>query len=174
MKKPSVTELLDLLNKPALLSWANKIGLQGISLDSHRRKARKAGTSLHKQIERYVADKTPFDDLDFQARFVEFFEGKEIIQSEGVFECDEYQGRFDIKYRHNGLVYIADFKTDKQTVYLEDRLQLAAYRKATGSDAVCIISIPTMKELNAGIIIYEPYYETLTLLSKLYALKFEL
>jgi hypothetical protein len=51
MNKPTVSQLLQLLDKPALLGWANKIGLEGISLDEYRKKSTKGGTDLHKEIE---------------------------------------------------------------------------------------------------------------------------
>jgi len=37
MKKPSVTELLRILDKPALLNWANKQGLLGIDISVKRK-----------------------------------------------------------------------------------------------------------------------------------------
>ena len=51
--KPSVTELIGMLDKPGLLNWANKIGLDGIKLEDYRKKSMINGTSLHKQIEDY-------------------------------------------------------------------------------------------------------------------------
>lgn len=44
MKKPSVTMLIDLLAKPALIDWANKQGLLGVDIKDLRKKAKSSGT----------------------------------------------------------------------------------------------------------------------------------
>ena len=50
IKKPSVTELVKLLDVPALMNWANRIGLEGISLKDYRNKESKESVSIHKLI----------------------------------------------------------------------------------------------------------------------------
>jgi len=62
IKKPSVSQLLSLLDKPALLGWANKIGLEGKTLLDVRRQNMSAGTNLHKQVERWLLNKTPIEN----------------------------------------------------------------------------------------------------------------
>ena len=64
MKKPHVTQLLDLLNKPALLNWANKIGLQGINIDEFRKNALRKGSARHREIENFLIDNIPFENSE--------------------------------------------------------------------------------------------------------------
>ena len=79
MKKPSVTELIKLLDKPALMYWANKQGLAGIDIKTERKKWLNDGTSMHSQVEEYVKNKTPFLNKDHQDNFDKFIFDKEIL-----------------------------------------------------------------------------------------------
>ena len=58
----SVTKLIDLLNKPFLLKWANGLGLKGLSLDSYMKDKSSSGNNKHKQIEQYFINGIDFDD----------------------------------------------------------------------------------------------------------------
>ena len=58
----SVSKLIEVLNKPALLHWSNKIGLQGISLKDYRKKSTSKGTSKHNQIENYLLNGVIFEE----------------------------------------------------------------------------------------------------------------
>ena len=77
MKKPSVTQLLDLIAKPALISWANKQGLMGIDTSEKRKKILLNGTSLHSQIENELfereIDKINFDISCIIGKWVFFY-----------------------------------------------------------------------------------------------------
>lgn len=170
--KPSITKLLDLLNKPALLKWANQIGLEGTRLDDYRAKSRSQGTDYHDQIDRYLKFATPCDDPDFHFRVTNFFAGCEIIDSEKSVEHKLFVGRYDVKFRKAGEVFICDFKSSKRKLYLENMLQLVAYKMAAGCDRIGIVSIPDMtaitvpKELN-----YSHYEEIIKHLAAIYQLK---
>ena len=168
--KPSVTDLVKLLDKPALMKWANKIGLEGISLDEYWQKSRSAGTSLHKQIEMFIANRTPFEDKAFQERFLYFFQDKRILEFEKPVETDLFTGRFDIKFEWVGKPYIADFKSNQSRIYLENKLQLAAYRMAEGCHGVKVISIPDMKMYDPYIVDFAPYEEAIRHLVSLHHL----
>jgi len=169
--KPSVTKLIGLLDKPALMKWANTIGLQGISLDEHRKKAFAKGISFHGQIENYLKNQTPFTDELFFGMFKDWLEGKEIISFEKEVEGEKYQGRFDIKFRFNNEIYIADFKSRTNNVYFENKLQLAAYKLMDGCDKVAIVSVPDMKVLEVDLSNIEPYEKILDALSVIYNIK---
>jgi len=169
--KPYVTDLLDLLNKPALLNWANRVGLAGQSLADYRKEAMGDGTRMHKQVERFLADKTPFEDAAFQARFEAFMADKTVIASEKVIETEHFFGRYDLKYGCGGRVFICDFKRNQSGVYLENKLQLAAYRMADGCDDVRIVSLPDMRVIDPGITDFSPLEEMLLHLSAIYRLK---
>ena len=170
--KPSISDLLDLLNKPALISWANKIGLEGTKLKDFRKKSQGEGTSFHKQIEEFLRDWKPIEDVEFQKRVEAFFAGAEIIGLEKPFEHEFFNGRYDIKFSRNSETWICDFKTNKKKLYLENALQLVGYRMAEKCDRIGVISIPEMKlieipkEVNL-----EPYEQILIHLSHIYQLK---
>ncbi len=173
--KPTVTELIGMLDKPALMKWANKIGLEGVSLDEYRAKSQKRGTSYHKQIEDFIMYHKAFEDTGFQARFEQFISDKTIIASEKSFTHALFCGRMDFKFcGPDKVVYIADFKSNQRSVYLENKLQLVAYRMAEGCDKVAIISIPDMAIIPVPILDFAPYERFLTLLSELYRLKKQL
>jgi hypothetical protein len=169
--KPSISKLLDLLNKPALMKWANKIGLQGIELDKYRAQMQGDGTSLHKQIENWLKYKTPFENSSFQKRCEDFFSEKEVLSLEEKIENDMFTGRLDIVYKHNGLVYLCDFKTNHTKLWLENKLQLTAYRMSKTCDKVAIIGIPEFNVIEANIEDFKPYEMILKALSDIYNLK---
>jgi hypothetical protein len=171
MKKPSISELLSLLDKPALLSWANRIGLEGKTLIEARRANMAQGTSLHKQLERWLLNKTPIEDEYFQSKVEEFFEGKKLIAAEKPIEHEKFAGRLDVKYEaEDGTTWICDFKTNQSRLYRENKLQLAAYRMSEGCDRVAVISIPDMKLIEAEITDYDPYEKMILALVEVYHL----
>jgi hypothetical protein len=142
MRKPTVTELVGMLDKPALLKWANKIGLQGISLEDYRKKLTTAGTSLHQQIQDYFLYKKPFESIDVQNRFNKLFSDKEIIDIEQNINTDWFYGRYDIKFKFGNDLFIGDFKSNNN-IYLEQKLQLTAYRMANPECKIAVIEIPS-------------------------------
>lgn len=146
MRKPTVTELIGMLDKPALIKWSNKIGLQGISLDAYREKSKKEGTSIHKQIENKVKKNIPFELTEYNECWDEFMMDKEIVEIEKPIETPYFIGRLDSKIKWNDKIYLCDFKSS-DGVYFENLLQLTAYRMAEPCDFVGIIKIPefTMK-----------------------------
>lgn len=171
MNKPTVTELIKLLDKPALLGWANKIGLEGIKLDDYRKKSTKSGISIHKQIELYILHKTPFENPIHQISFDKYFINKEIISIEKNIETEWFKGRMDLKIKYKGKTFICDFKSNQKFVYFENKLQLAAYRMAESSNGIGIISVPDFTFLPVIIKCHEPYEKILKALSNIYQLK---
>jgi len=171
MKKPSVSELTDLLNKPALLNWANKIGLNGISLFDYRNKAKAAGTSIHNQIENYIKNKTPFEDANVQDNFEKYFANKKIISYEKEIETDYFKGRYDILIEYNSKKYLCDFKSNHKVAYFENKLQLVAYKMAEPCDNVGIISVPDFTFIPTYIDDFGMYEEILKNLSLIYQTK---
>jgi hypothetical protein len=172
--KPSVTELIKLLDKPALLKWANKIGLEGIKLEDYSKKVMQQGTSIHKQIELYIKYKIPFENKFHQESFDMYFKDKEILSYESIIETEWFKGRLDLKILFKGKTYVCDFKLNQKFVYFENKLQLAAYRFAENADGVGIISIPDFTFLPVIIKDFTPYEEILKSLSNIYTLKKQL
>lgn len=138
MTKPSVTELLDLLAKPALIAWANKQGLAGIDIAALRRQAKRDGTSLHEQIE-----SGEFVDPQHAKAFAHFMRDKELIDQETKVETEWFVGRYDARLKWRGETWLIDYKkSDRPVVYFEHRLQLAAYALGTKADRFAIVAAP--------------------------------
>lgn len=169
--KPSVTNLIQLLDKPALLNWANKIGLQGIKIDDYRKKSLSSGSSLHKQIENYVLHKVPFEKPENEINFNNFLFNKKIIDIEKKIETEYFTGRIDIKISINGFVYLCDFKSNQKYIYFENKLQLAAYSMAENCDGFAIISIPDFTFIPFAMPSKKSYQEIIINLSNIYKLK---
>jgi len=67
---PGVTTVLNILNKPGLVQWANNLGLQGV--DSFRFTSERAevGTLLHEMVICYFAGREP-DTSDYSANQIQ-------------------------------------------------------------------------------------------------------
>ncbi len=133
--KPTVSQLIDLLNKPALLKWANKIGLEGIPLDQYRKKYAGDGDNIHKQIENDFKHGITFSIANFQA----FKSRYEFVESEPVIEDDLYKGRADVILRRNGVKFLFDFKSSN-AIYFEQKLQAIAYKRVLDVQKVGIVN----------------------------------
>lgn len=142
MKKPTVTELIALLDKPALLKWANKIGLEGVSLEEFRAASKGKGISLHNQIQLFFEKKIPFIDPVVQESFDKFIVNKQIIDLEQNISTEWFVGRYDAKIKVGDKTYICDFKSN-HNIYLEQKLQLSAYKMAYPECDIAIIEIPS-------------------------------
>jgi hypothetical protein len=174
MKKPSVTQLLDLLAKPALIGWANKQGLAGIDIEISRKKTLEAGTSIHSQIENYCKGEGDFiNDID-RTRFCDFKRDKKLVCVEKEIETEWFIGRYDVKFEHNGKHVIVDYKSGfKGKVYLENKLQLIAYTMAEPAE-MAIVSAPQFFYHPVVIADRAPYENLLKNLSNIYFLKKEI
>ena len=166
-RKPSVTELLDLLNKPALLKWANKIGLEGVRLEEYRSKSTAKGDSLHRQIKDYVQTGKPFEDSSVGVAFDIFAAEKKIIEVEKSIETEWFVGRYDAEILWSGETYLCDFKSSSW-VYLENVLQLTAYRMAFGNCKVAIVELPSFVFKPLAIQDFSEYENILKSLASIY------
>lgn len=170
--KPTVTELINMLDKPNLLKWANDIGLKGISLQDYRKKSTTAGISLHKQIENYILYKTNFENIEHQKKFIQFAENKEFINTETNIETDYFIGRYDAKIKINNNIFICDYKSSSG-IYFETKLQLAAYKMANTECKLAVIEIPNF-EFKPVEIDFKKYELILKCLHKIWQLKKEI
>jgi hypothetical protein len=166
--KPTVSQLLSLLDKPWLLKWANKIWLEWIHIDDYKKQITTTWTSLHKQIEKYILEDKPFEDMEHQKNFNRLFKDKSILIVEENIETEYFRWRLDIKINWKEK-YICDFKSNPM-IYFEHKLQLAAYRMANPEYKLWVIEIPSFKfkpiELDQ-----ELYEEILISLSKIWQAK---
>ena len=139
-KIPGVTTVLGILNKPALVKWANNLGLQGIDSTKYRDEMADIGTLAHQMIVDYF-NKVETDTTDYSKNQIDlaencllsFWEWEkdhqiEVIMAEQPLVSEEYGfgGTIDLYCNLNGVPTLVDFKTGKG-LYPEHTYQVAAY-----------------------------------------------
>lgn len=139
---PGVTTVLGILAKPALVAWANKLGLQGIDSTKYRDKAADVGTITHLLImghlTRQEIDLTEYAKQDIDVAqgclnsYIEWERPHKIepILVETPLSSDiyGYGGTPDCLARIDGELELLDFKTSTG-IWNEYFYQIAAYRQ---------------------------------------------
>jgi len=172
VKKPSVTDLVDLLAKPALITWANKQGLLGINVGSLRKQTKAAGTSMHAQIEDGA-----FDDPLHAANFTRFAQDKEFLATEKAIETEWFTGRYDVLLGYRGARWLCDYKKSRRhRLYFEHKLQLVAYGMAEPADRFAVIATPDFAFLELDIDVDQraKIEKVIICLSQIYSLRMEI
>ena len=137
---PGVTTILGVINKPALVNWANRMGLDGINTSKHVDELADIGTLAHAMIAHFLGGPAP--DLDDYSKnqisraensvlsFHEWAKGKEIktafSEEQMVSEELRYGGTCDWLGHIDGVPTLLDLKTGK-AIYDEHLYQVAAY-----------------------------------------------
>lgn len=139
---PSVTTILDrVMAKPALITWANRIGLQGKDLDSERDRTADAGSIAHELIAAHLEGRAPdlvyYDPGAYEAGQFGYLNAREwlsantveplLIETPLVSEQYRYGGTVDLYARVNGRLEVIDWKTSSG-IYPDNFYQLAGYR----------------------------------------------
>ena len=137
---PGATTITGLLNKPALVLWANRLGLEGIDSTKYVDKAAKIGTLIHYLVECHITKQTP-DLADFtkaeqdiaQIGFNKYLDWEkkhtvEPIFNEKGFASDRYRygGTCDFYCKLDGKFTLIDFKSCKG-IYDEQFCQVSGY-----------------------------------------------
>ncbi|MEI2421208.1 PD-(D/E)XK nuclease family protein, partial [Arthrospira platensis SPKY2] len=142
---PSVTTVLKVLNKPALVSWANSLGFKRQSYKRELERTAKVGTLVHayaeekfnKKLFRDIKKAFELDDFS-REQVLSAYNGfkmwlrdnvdLEVIASEKqlVSNKNKYGGTIDLIAKLGDETYIVDFKTSAK-VHSTMFLQLAAY-----------------------------------------------
>lgn len=136
-----VTTAIGIMNKPALVKWANNLGLQGIDSKKYVDDKADIGTLSHKMVEDHIAgretdfsDYTPNQKDAAENAFIKFLDWEKendfkCIESEMIMVSEKYQfgGTCDIYAMLNGKPTLIDIKTGK-ACYGEHHTQVAAYR----------------------------------------------
>ncbi len=140
---PGVTTILSVLAKPALVPWANKLGLQGIDVRKYVDDKADIGTLAHAMILAHLEGKKP-DTSDYSQKqidqaensflsYLEWEKGKEIkpvlLEKPLVSEVHKYGGTPDFVGYIDGIPAIMDFKTGAGIYKPEMPMQLAAYSR---------------------------------------------
>lgn len=138
---PGTTTITGQLNKPQLVAWANRLGLEGIDSSTYTDEAAKTGSLAHAMVQANLQN----DELDMRQyspvqvdlaenALISFFEWKSRhaivpIQCETpmVSETMKYGGTIDCYCLLDGAHVLLDFKTGK-AIYDEYFVQLAAYK----------------------------------------------
>ena len=138
---PGVTTVLGVLNKPALVPWANNLGLQGIKVGAYVDTLAQIGTIAHDMICCHVQNKK-FDPKDLPADLVDAAENSflkyleweknhvvEPILCEATLVSEQYRfgGQVDFYGKIDGVLTLKDYKTAK-AIWPEHLYQVAAYR----------------------------------------------
>lgn len=138
---PGATTITGLLNKPFLITWANRLGLEGIDSSKYTDEAAKIGTLAHAMIQSHLtaeeldmSDFSPAQVDQAENAILSFFEWKkkhtiEPVYCEKAFVSDvmRYGGTIDCYCILDGKPTLLDFKTGK-AIYDEYFVQLAAYK----------------------------------------------
>ena len=150
-KVPGVTTVLGILNKPALVKWANNLGLQGIDSTKYRDEMADIGTLAHQMIVDYF-NKVETDTTDYSKNQIDlaencllsFWEWEkghkiEVIMAEAQLVSPHYGygGTIDCYCMLDGKPTLLDFKTGK-AIYPEMLYQLAAYVELLTEDGKLI------------------------------------
>lgn len=136
------TTALGILSKPALIPWANRLGLNGIDSAKYVDEKAAVGTLAHAKIMGYFLDKE-IDDSEFSKKeidqadnalvsFYEWIKGKKIepilVEKQLVSEKYQYGGAVDLLAKIDGSNDIIDFKTGSG-IYDEAVYQISGYRQ---------------------------------------------
>ncbi len=139
---PSVTTVLGVLNKPALLDWAWRMGMEGKDYRAVRDQAADIGTLAHYLILCHLKGDKP-DTSEYSAQDIDKAETcllkywdweKEnkiepvLVETPLISEQYSFGGTIDCLARLNGELILVDHKTGKG-IYGEMFYQLAAYRQ---------------------------------------------
>jgi hypothetical protein len=158
---PGVTTVLGLLNKPALVPWANKLGLAGVDVNKYVDDKADIGTLAHAMITDHLSNKkTDFSDYSknqidkAENSVLSFWEWEKDHKIEEVFFCERplvseayrFGGTLDIYAKVNGKREIIDLKTGSG-VYDEHLWQVATLKKLLEEhgfavDGTRIVNIP--------------------------------
>jgi hypothetical protein len=138
---PSVTQILSVVNKPYLVAWANKLGLQGIDSRNVAVEATRVGTLTHALIQGFLtgeevstqgytdAQKTAANTAFAGFRSWHAKHDVKLMFSELPIISAEfgYGGTIDALLEVDGSLALVDFKTSK-AISRDYMVQLSAYR----------------------------------------------
>lgn len=138
MEVPGVTTILAVAAKPQLIPWANKLGLNGTSVQDYNKSVAGIGTLVHAFIEGYhtgqdvdtagfTEEQKIFASQCFR-KYMDWYGTHTIksIASERSLACLDYGGTMDAILEIDGVKTVVDYKTSKD-VYPEYFAQLSAY-----------------------------------------------
>lgn len=151
---PSVTTALAIIGKPALVGWANKMGLQGIDTNKYKDELAEVGTLAHYFIMCRLSEELP-DISEYSPNQVEAgtkcydkfvdWESRNplkplLIEHEIVSERYQYGGCIDLYCLSGSDLMLCDFKTGSG-IYPDMIYQVAAYRNLLQEDGFTVSKV---------------------------------
>ncbi len=139
---PGVTTILGVLNKPALVPWANNLGLQGINVREYVDALALIGTIGHEMIcchnrgINFVSNGYPDELIDKAENcYLSYLAWEKqhkveplLCEAALVSEVYGFGGTLDMFAKVDGVPTIVDYKTGK-AIYPEHVYQVAAYKQ---------------------------------------------
>jgi len=165
----SVTKLLNLLNKSALLKWANSIGLKGIDINEYQSNVKIDGVKKHNNVERYLKYGELFEGYEkLKQNFINY----EVIGIEKDVDNGFLIGRIDLILKKNNEIIVCDFKRNSK-IYLGTKIQLSAYKNLINADKIAYINFDNYEIVYLDIETNK-YYEIIKRLYQIHILLLEL
>lgn len=144
---PSVTTILSVLAKPALIKWAHGLGLKGIDMDSYRDELADIGKLAHRMILDHLrgdktdtAHYTPAQIDLAENAFLKYLEWERqhkvepmLVETPMVSLTHGFGGTPDFIGKVDGVLTLMDYKTGKG-IYPEYFYQLGGYSLLYGGD----------------------------------------
>jgi len=138
---PGVTTILGVLNKPALVKWANNLGLQGIDSSKYVDDKAAIGSLAHAMIEAYLSgekcDTSEYSQAQIsqaETCLIKFWDWEKehrivpiLCETPMVSEEWKFGGTIDCIAEVDGKDTLLDFKTSKG-IFPEMLTQLSAYQ----------------------------------------------
>lgn len=139
---PGVTTVTGLLNKPSLVRWANKLGLEGVEVSARTEQSARIGTLVHAMIQAELLGRD-FDpvgedpaELEQAQQALSLFHAWREQHSLRPIHCEtsfvserlRFGGTVDCYCILDGRPVLLDFKTGR-SIYDEYFVQLAAYAR---------------------------------------------
>ena len=142
---PGVTTILGILNKPALVPWAWKLGRDGIDLRKAQSQAMDVGTLTHAMIEAHLkrekTDTSEYSQTQIDRAGMAFLGFLDWVKGQNFTTVDNEIQMVHFELEYGGTAdwiaidsssekyYLIDFKTSKTgECYPEYRYQIAAYK----------------------------------------------
>lgn len=189
---PGVTTILNLLAKPQLIIWANRLGLQGIDSTKFRDDKADIGTLAHALVMADLTGRTA-DTADYtlpqiaqaETSFLQYLDwrkGKDlkplVVETPLVSELYQFGGSPDYLGLVDGCLTLVDYKTGG--VWKEAYYQCCAYRELLAengfplADKITILGIPRNTQEQFQEIHYKAFengWEIFLALRKVYTLQ---
>ena len=189
---PGATTITGLLNKPFLIAWANKLGLEGVDSTKYRDEAADIGTLAHALIQAHLEgselDTSEYGKLQIDLAenavlsYLEWEKNHDVnpilLETPLVSDTRLYGGTVDCYCMLDGEPTLVDFKTGK-AIYDEYFVQTAGYAellKEHGHPVSKIVILRVGRDETEGfetrfVSDYSKYFEIFEHLNAIYQLK---